>query len=493
MSEQQLNYRSIFKATSLFGGVQLYQILVQVIRSKFLALFLGTTGMGINGLYSSTLDLIKKITSLGLSQSAVRDISEASSTRDYETISRTVIVLRRLVWFTGALGTIVVLVLSPLLSKVAFGNYDFAVPFAILSITLLLDQVSAGQKVILQGTRRLKDLARASAIGSTIGLFISIPLYYFFRINGLVPTLVLNSLTMLGLSWFYSRRIKVKPIPVNNHEVLEGGATMLKMGIAMTISGALTAFSSFVIRWFIRTEGGVEIVGLFQAGFVIVNNYVGLVFSALGTDFYPRLAGVSKDNNACMQIVNQQGEVAVLLIGPIICFCLVLMPIFVILLYTRAFLDVNSFIIWALLGLLFKLLSWLVAFQFIAKGESRLFIINESAVNLYQLVFFYLGFRFWGLSGLGVAYALTYLVYSIQVYVIANHRYGFTFSPSFRKEYSIQLFLAILCLLAVLLPINWMKFLFGGIVLFVSVVVSYKGLDNRLDISSFLKRKINGA
>ena len=39
-------YRSILKGTSIFGGVQIFQILINLIRGKFVAMFLGPAGMG---------------------------------------------------------------------------------------------------------------------------------------------------------------------------------------------------------------------------------------------------------------------------------------------------------------------------------------------------------------------------------------------------------------------------------------------------------------
>lgn len=160
-ASQTSSYRSIFKATSLFGGVQVYQILISVIKQKFVAVLLGTTGMGIQGLYQSGIDLIKGITSMGLQQSAVRDVSEIYyGTRDMQRINRTATILRRLVWITGLLGLVVTACFSPLLSKSLFGNYDYTVPFIILSVILLLDQICSGQRVLLQGMRKLKHLVQ---------------------------------------------------------------------------------------------------------------------------------------------------------------------------------------------------------------------------------------------------------------------------------------------------------------------------------------------
>ena len=59
MSEQQSAYRQIIKVTSLFGGVQVINIIVSIIRSKFIAVFLGPVGMGISGLLISTTSIMR--------------------------------------------------------------------------------------------------------------------------------------------------------------------------------------------------------------------------------------------------------------------------------------------------------------------------------------------------------------------------------------------------------------------------------------------------
>ena len=222
--------------------------MISIIKSKFVALLLGPYGVGIQGLLTSGTELIKQITSLGLSQSAVRNISEANATGKEETISKTIKVLRKLVWVTGLLGTVLVMILSPILSKVSFGNYDYTLPFIVLSITLLLDQICAGQKTLLQGLRRLKDLAKASAIGSTVGLFVSVPLYYLLGVKGIVPTLILNSLTALLLTWYFSKKIKIVPVSISKADIKTEGKSMVVMGVALSISSILIAISSFVLR-----------------------------------------------------------------------------------------------------------------------------------------------------------------------------------------------------------------------------------------------------
>jgi len=491
MSENnQSSYRSIFKATSLFGGVQVYQILIQIIKSKFVAVLLGPAGVGIMGLYQSGLQLVQQISSMGLAQSAVRDVSEAYGNNDLQRIDKTVTIIRKLVWITGLLGLIIVACCSPLLSKASFGNYDYTLPFIILSVTLLIDQLSAGQRVVLQGMRRLKDLAKCTAFGVTFGLITSIPLYYWLGVDGIVPTLILNSLCSLTLSWLYSRKIKIEKVQVTPKKTIEQGQQMLVMGVSMSLSGIFVTMVSYVIRSFIQGNGGVEEVGLFQAGFVIMTTYVGMVMNAIGTDFYPRLAAINKDNIKCREAVSQQGEIGVMILGPMLTFCLVFMPFVLHILYSDSFLAANEYVTWACLGMMLRFGAWIISYLFVAKAESKLFIKVELSANVYYLIFSLLGYKYLGLTGLGLAFAIEYVVYFLQCYLIARKRYNFRFSHSFIKCYGAQLLSVVACLTIVMLFDGWLKYSLGCAVIAISCFLGIKGLNERMNLMSFVKNKI---
>ena len=472
------------------GGVQVYQILIQIIKSKFVAVLLGPAGVGIMGLYQSGLLLVQQFSSMGLANSAVRDVSEANASNDIQHIAKTITVVRKLVWFTGLLGLIIVACCSPLLSKMSFGNYDYVIPFIILSITLLLDQLSAGQRVVLQGMRRLKELAKCTAFSVTIGLITSVPLYYWLGIDGIVPTLILNSACSLTLSWIYSRRFKIEKVKVTPKQSLEQGRQMLVMGLSMSLSGIFSTIVSYAIRAFIQNDGGVEQVGLFQAGFAIITTYVGMVMNAIVTDYYPRLAAINKDNIKCREVVSQQGEICTMIIAPMLTICLVFMPFVLRLLYSDQFLAANEYISWACLGMMLRLAAWIISYLFVAKAESKMFLKLSLSASAFNLLFSLLGYHYMGLTGLGIAFALEYIVYFLMCYLIARKCYEFRFSNSFIKCYGIQLLLVVVCL-AVMIAFNgWIKYTIGSVIIVLSCYLGIHGLNQRMNLLDLVKNKI---
>lgn len=483
---QQSSYRSIFKATSLFGGVQVYNIIIGIIKSKIIAVLLGTVGMGIMGLFQSTISFIQGLTSLGLGQSAVRDVSEANATGNSERINHIVAVLNKLVWITGLIGMGVCLVLSPFLSKFTFGNYDYTIPFILLSSILLIDQIRIGQGVLLQGLRRLKDLAKASTIGATLGLVISIPFYYLLKVDGIAPTLVLTSISYLVVNWLFVKRINIPKEKVSLKSSLQDGRLMMKMGIAMTINSIIVLGVAYLLRWFIRLQGGLEEVGLFTAGFTIVNTYAGMVFNAMATDYYPRLAAVNNDNEKGNLIINQQIEIATLVIAPLMVLCIVFMPFVIKILYSDQFLRANVFIIWASAGIIFKAISWALSYNFIAKGKARQFIINEVGAKLYSLPLQFGGYYLMGLKGLGIAFLLSYLLYSIQLYIVSRNQHNYSFSASFGEVFIIHIVLLAGALILALTLKQWQIYTFGSLVAAFSIFFALRGLNARINLKSAL-------
>lgn len=488
MNEDRSSYRQIVKATSIFGGVQVFQILVSIIRSKFIAVLLGPLGMGISGLLTSTTSFIESLTNFGLGTSAVRDISAAHATGNTTRMAVVAIVLKRLVWITGLLGAVLTLVLSPWLSQLTFGNKDYTLAFVLISVTLLLNQISTGQKVLLRGTRQVKHLAKAGLIGSVFGLFTTIPLYYIFGIEGIVPGIIITAVTSLLLTWYYARKIQIEPVKVNKVRTIAEGSGMMKLGFMISLSNIITIGASYIVRIFISNTGSIDDVGLYNAGFAIINSYVGLIFTAMSTDYYPRLSSVAHSNKMSRELINQQAEVALLLLAPVILIFLVFINWVVVLLYSSRFIPINDMILYAAIGMLFKAASWSIAFIFLAKGASKVYFWNELIANVYILLLNIIGYRMYGVTGMGISFMIGYILYLIQVYFVSRFQYGFYFEANFNKIFIIQLMLAVICLIIVKTTASPYSYIFGSILIVISLWVSYKGLDKRVGISELFKR-----
>jgi O-antigen/teichoic acid export membrane protein len=489
-AEEKANYKENLKVTSLFGGVQVYNIIIGIIRSKFVAVLLGPVGMGINGLYGSTTGLIGSLADLGLGFSAVRNISEANGTGDHNRIAVVISVFRKLVWVTGLLGLIACLVLSPLLSKITFGNKNYTYGFAILSCTLLFGQLASGQGALLQGLHKYKYMAKSGVIGSTIGLIITVPLYYIWKINAIVPVLVISSVTSLFLSYYFTNKVGIKTVKVTHAEIRSEGTSMIKMGFLISLNGLLATATSYLVRIFISNKGGLNDVGLYSAGFTIVNTYVGLIFTAMGTDYYPRLSELNKKASRFNTLINNQIEIALLLLAPFISCFIIYIRLVVRILYSTKFLPIEGMIYWAIFAVYFKATSWAIAFSFLAKGDSKAYFWNELTSNIYTTILNIICYYFWGLTGMGISFLIGYILYAFQVWIICSKKYKLKITLSISKTFNIQLLLSIFCIILTLFAPVYIKYCLGTVFIVLSFYCSYKLLDKKIDINNIIKQRV---
>lgn len=488
MSNKESSYKQIIKATSLFGGVQGFGILINILRSKLIAVLLGPTGMGYAALLTSTLTIIDGVTTLGLSTSAVRDIAVANESERSKDVSKVVGVFRKLVWFTGILGSLLTFVFSAQLSTLTFGNEKYSAAFSWLSISLLFMHLTSGQNVLLQGLRKLKYLAQANVLGSTLGLIITIPFYYYLRIEGIVPAMIITSICTFAICYFFSRKITLEKVTTTLIEDLSISKKMLSMGIVICLSNLTTLGAAYLVRIYISNKGGMEEVGLYNAGFAIIGTYVGMVFTAMGTDYYPRLSATSQNTVKTNELINHQAEIAILILAPILCVFFIFVNWVIVLLYTNEFVSIGGMVRFAALGMFFKAVSWSMGYLLLAKGESKIFFWNEFAANSYLLILQIIGYTMLGLEGLGVAFLIGYFLHFLQIYFLAKYRYGFAFEKGFFKIFLFHLFIGIVCFSITRFIHTPFSFLSGTIFILFSIVFSLKELNKRLDLTYIIVR-----
>lgn len=491
MPKQNNDYTSILKSTSIFGAVQVFNILISIVRSKAVALLIGPVGMGIIGLLTSTIKFVGELTRLGLDTTAVREISLSRHKNDDKETALILATIKKVVWFTGILGAVVTIIFSPLLSYLAFDNYDYTIAFIWISISLLFNQLSAGQLAKLQGLRRLKLLAKANLYGNFIGLLISLPLYYYYRLDAIVPVIVLSSFAALMMSWFFSKKVIFIKLNISNKEAYGKSKTMLNLGLMLSLRGSINLLTAYIFQLYLSHIGGLEQVGYYVAGFMIINSYVDIVFNAMRTDYFPRLSTVANERESVNKIVSEQSVIGLLIIGPLVVGFISFLPIIIELLYSAEFLVIVSFVSWAILGMLFKTLSWSMGYVILAKGDSKLFIKTGLFFNALMFIFNVLGYYYFGLEGLGISFLVYYIIHFIGVKWITTSFYKL----ELHKDLS-GIFIVLLCLIIAVFCVTYidslqLRYVLSTTLLLISLGYSYYQLNKRVNFQSLWNRFFN--
>ena len=488
MSQTKSSYASIMKATSIFGGVQVFNILITLIRGKTVAVLLGTAGMGLNGLLLSALKLVSTFTSLGIGDSAVRDISKAHSSNDDLQIRTTFQVFKRLIWLTAILGIIVTILFSPLLSKFAFGDTSKTTSFIWLSVTFVFGALSGGIYTLLRGTRQIKLLAQANIYGGIVGLVVALPIFYFYGIAGVVPAIIATAFANYLVSLYFTSKVSFEPIAISWHETLELGKPIVQLGLSLTLMGILASGVAFALIAFISKTGNLSDVGLYSAANGIVEGYVGMVFTAMATDYFPRLSGVIHEDSKWKKLVNEQAELVLIILGIVLVLLLTTTPLLIRILLSKEFLDSQNFIQFAVLSIPLKGLVWVMGYIILAKGDNKLFLTVEIIANIIVLAFNLLFYHLYGLTGLGLSLSLSYLISIVFMLSILKKKYEFNFTFGVFKLLITSFISLISCLLAIhFLEKTYLYFVEFTIVLITICFFGYE-FNKRIELRSIVEK-----
>ncbi|MBQ8272614.1 MAG: oligosaccharide flippase family protein [Tidjanibacter sp.] len=489
-NKETSGYKTAFKSTAVFGGVQICTILLNVIKTKVVALLMGTVGFGIISIYNTITNLIHTTTNLGLQSSAVRDLSIAYTENNQDVLAGKHKAIMRWVYVCSVGGALLTFLFANQLSIAFFENVDYVRDIRLLSIVVFCMGVYNANYAYLQGIRKIKDMANATVYGAVATLLLSLPLYYFYKIDGIVWSLIIGAVATMIIGCFYTAKHKLPAIRQSWRESYKLGRGTIQLGIAMSIGSISVLLVQFIIKTFIARHGGVSDVGLYQAGWAINASYLGMVFTAIAKDYFPRLSSVYQDNSKLSVMVNEQSEISVLILAPLIVCMVVFIEPIIRILYSADFLSIIEMTKWLLIGSIIKAGSFGISYIFLAKGDKKMYLFNELGVKLITIPSYLLGYKIWGLSGIGYAYTFVYCVFFLWVSLVSWLRYRIKYNSKYWRLFIIELLLLLLYPLSQ--EIFGQSYIISVIIMVAILLFSFYEFQKRIDIISVIKRVFYG-
>ena len=487
-AEKKDSYSHILKYMGVFGGVQTLHILIGVVRNKLVALLLGPEGMGLISLFVSTTHLVSEASNLGLSMSAVRELSEAYETGDTLRVRHTVKLVRTWSLLTALGGILLCLILSPLLSRWAFENDSHTFDIMLLSPVVGMAAIAGGETAILKATRQLRGLAVMSVYNILGMLLLTIPLYYFWRMAAIVPSLLIIALMQMLLAIAYSVRRYPLCRPFDFKRLGEGSG-MVKLGVAFVAAGIFASGAEFLIRSFLNTSGDLAVVGLYNAGYMLTITYADMVFSAMGTDYYPRLSAVEGTGEKLNLVVNRQIEVSLLLVSPLLILFIVGVPILLPMLYSDKFLPVMGMMKITILAMYFRAVTLPIEYLPLAKNDAKAHLLLDAIYYVVMVVLVVAGYHWLGLAGTGIALVVTGLLNLALVVYYARYKYQYVLSRNVVVYSLVQMPLGLAAYFTALVTDGVFYWVIGLLLFFVSLAVSIQIFQSKARLWESLLNK----
>lgn len=433
------SYRQILRSTSIIGGASVLNILIGLLRIKVAAVLLGPAGVGLIGLLNNLMLTAASVAALGSGTVGTRQIAEAVASDDPAVLG----VVRRAFMLGAALlalgGTLLFWLLRDLLAEHVLADPARAGDIGWLAVGVGLTVMAGAYSALLNGFRRIGDLARVTVYAALVAATAGIVALLLWGAAGLLAFLLLVPLAKFGVAWFYVARLPAtRGAPPTTEQLRQQWGVLARLGSAFMLAALAGTLGQLIVRALVQQRLGTDALGYFEAAWVISMTYIGFVLSAMGTDYYPRLSAVSNDNAAVNRLVNEQSEVALLLAGPVFLGMLAVAPWAVQLLYSAQFGDAVAVLRWQILGDILKVVSWPLGFVMLAKGQGRNFMLSESFGMGVFVLATWVGLPVLGLKATGIGFVLMYAAYLPLVYWIVRR------STGFRWERAVALHTAVL-------------------------------------------------
>ena len=428
------SYKNIIKATSLFGGVHGLNSALDLVRSKIAAELLGPAGTGLNTIYNETRELLHSTSNLGLDLSGIRNISrryeewrkskEVAERELYkELLLDEIALLRSWIFLLASIGTLLCMVLAEPLSYFTFQDLDHILGFVLLSPAVGLSNIVCGEMIVLKATRRIKLVASITLAFVILAILVTLPFYYFFGINGVLPALVMLCLSEALLVISFSFR-RFKPRVFFKTEKLKAGFPILKLGIAFALAGMLTHGTQLAIRAFFNHEGGLILVGLYGAGYSIFMKLCNIAFASVDSDYFPRLSGIFNNLEERRATVYRQIRVTVPISLLIAAITIPLLPYLLPLLNTEEYMPAVRMAQFAIASIVFRAIYLPFSYLTLAAGTSRIFLFLEFLSNVIIVACIYTCYQFWQLDGVGIGLLLAQIIDTVISFFVAKFKFN---------------------------------------------------------------------
>ena len=218
--------------------------------------------------------------------------------------------------------------------------------------------------------------------------------------------------------------------------------------------------------------------------------YAGMVFSAMETDYFPRLSGIPTLGARLNQVVNHQMEVSLLLVSPLLVLFLVFLPILLPLLYSGHFLPILGMMKVVVLAMYFRALTLPVEYIALSRSDSHAYLLLEAVYDIAFVVLVILGYHYLSLWGTGLGLLLASGLNFVVVMAYSHWRYRFVASREVKLYALFQMPLGGLAFLGTYAFEGWLYWVVGLLVSAVSLVLAVWVLHSKSNLWQALKDRL---
>jgi antigen flippase len=430
-ARSHLLFGQLLRNTAKFGGVLVVSLLCGLATAKILATTVGPKGYGLYGLYNTCLAFLLLFGGLGLPNAFTRLATKEWEPPRSRTWSHLWIAAKTLTVVTGmVLGAAVLILRGPLGVLFAGSPFD-PMSALILAGSLIVGLQASLEHATLKTQQRINGIAKLDVATTIVHAAVVITCIMLWKTRGILPAIGVVSLA----NWLIVYKIRGPMESWRNwpiKAVYVYARPLLKYGIIYWLTAFLTSSASrLAIPVLLLHEMGTQAVGVYTVANTVMSLYTGVLASAMGRDYFPRLASLSLTE--VEPLLYSQQQVIVYLGVPAAVAALTFTPLALPMVYTAKFLPAVSLLAWMFAGSLSRYLFWSYAYLIAVYGSRVLYFGVEMAVALLNLGFIALGLHLFGLVGVGLGYFFAQALSSLLAWRMAVTQFKVGMRPQMMR------------------------------------------------------------
>ncbi|KAA5824056.1 O-antigen translocase [Algibacter amylolyticus] len=408
---QYINDKVLVKIASLQSASVFTRILGGILTSKAIAVFIGAEGLALIGNLRNFVSAFQTVATLGFYKGIVKYIAEFKE--DTLNLSRTLSTS----YYIGFIATVMVSFFcyfkAEWINTIIFPTYnDYAYVIRIFAIVIPFYSLNMFSFSIMNGFSKYKILIIINIIGQVLSVAIALLLIFQNKIDGaLISVVIAESLIFLiTLVGIINRKSLISQIKLSNVSlgVLKKLSPYSLMGL---FTAVLMPFVTIAIRSYIIDNLGYKDAGFWEAMTRISDYYLMFVSSLIVLYLLPRFTEINGFKAFKKEVLSfYKTIIPIMLVGLLLIY--VLRHIIVLIVFSDEFSPVEDLFFWQLLGDFVKILSIVIAYQFLAKKMFWHYILTEAflVVILYTTSVYFIDL-YDNVEGAVIAHFVSYLMY----------------------------------------------------------------------------------
>lgn len=479
------SYKSIAKSSGLIAFVQIAQMAFSLARNKVVSYVLGSTAFGLYSIYQTFIEMVSAFSILGLNNSTVKEVSRCAENKEY--VGQIYYVANRLISVFSICIFVLIFLYADEIGRYIFNEDGHTDGICCVAVIMLFSVVAKEGYAVLNGTRRLRDLAISQIVSSALGSLGTIVAILYWGVASIPVALGIIYVVMSAVTFYYVRfRNSIHEIKVSKDEFFSISKKLVYLGFGVTIAGIISTVMTILSKSYLTENFDISTVGLYQASWTISNLYTGIVLSAMGIDFMPRVSKVADESVKVNELINQQALFGVVVSSIAISGILLFSKEILYLLYSSDFTVSCIIIRWQILGVFLRVLAFPFSYTILAKGKAMTYAIIQIIFWTGDYLLLILCSKIWGFDGLGINYLIAYCGYFSMAFFVTRKLCHFSFSSELLKVlFKLSLFIISAWIMSSCLEINlwYVEYPINICLLALHVIFVHNYLVHKMDLN----------